>query len=125
LKAVEIATDDESMIVEHYTINKQADFHVLEQDYEDELTATQALNEEIAKAAAELVDRMETNDSDEDITAEMPLATVTELDITAQMPAQNDPISDADATGVNEEITINTAADDETVEMSVKSEKAG
>ena len=125
LKAVEIATDDESMLVEHYTINKQADFHVLEQDYEDELTATQALNEEIAKAAAELVDRMETNDSDEDITAEMPLATVTELDITAQMPAQNDPISDADATGVNEEITINTAADDETVEMSVKSEKAG
>ena len=125
LKAVEVATDDESMIVEHYTINKQADFHVLEQDYEDELTATQALNEEIARAAAELVAGMDTNDSDEDITAEMPLATVTELDITAQMPAQNDPISDPDATGVNEEITISTAADDETVEMSVKSEKAG
>lgn len=125
LKAVEIVTDDETLVSRNYTISKEVDFQVLEQDYEDEMTATQALNEEIAKAAAELAERMEDNsDAAGDETTALPLATVTELDITAQMPAQNDEISDLEDTGINEAITVNTAADDETVEMPVESGKA-
>ncbi len=98
LKAVEVSSGDETLESESYTISKEVDFDVVEQDYEDELTATQALNEEIARAA-------------------------TEFDITAQMPAQNDDISDLDDTGINEAITVNTAADDATVEMPAKSGK--
>ena len=100
LKAVEVATGDDTLESENYTISKEVDFDVVEQDYEDELTATQALNEEIARAAIE-------------------------LDITAQMPAQNDDVSNLDDTGVNEAITVNTPADDETVEMPAESGKTG
>lgn len=122
LKAVELPHDDGTLIAENYTINKEIDYQVVEQDYEDELTATQALNEEIARAATELAERMESN-SDEHETAALPLATVTELDVTAQMPAQNDDISDLDDTGVNEAITVNTTPDDETAEMPAESGK--
>jgi hypothetical protein len=112
------------MVLEQYTINKEVDFQVLEQDYEDELTATQALNEEITRAAAELVAAQKRQDiPEDDATTEMPLATVTELDITAQMPIQNDAISDPDATGVNEAIAANDADDDETAEMPIESGK--
>jgi len=121
LKAVEVATGDETVESENYTISKEVDFDVVEQDYEDELTATQALNEEIARAATELATRME--DSSDDETSALPLATVTELDITAQMPAQNDDISDLDDTGINEAVTVNTSADDATVEMPAESGK--
>ena len=98
LKAVEVATGDETVESEGYTINKEVDFDVIEEDYEDELTATQALNEEIARAA-------------------------TKLDITAQMPAQNDDFSDLDETGINEAITVNSSTEDETVEMPAESGK--
>jgi len=98
---------------------------VLEQDYEDEMTATQALNHEIARAAAELTDRMEieVDGSTGDETTALPLASVTELDVTAQMPAQNDELSDDDDTGVNEVLTVNMEPDDETVEMPAESGK--
>ena len=91
-----------------YTLNKDVDFKVLEQDYEDEFTATQALNFEIEKAAAKLADRM-----DIDATGEM----------TAQLPknahAENDDVNDPDATGSSEEMTaeIYATEDDATVEM--------
>jgi len=99
LKAVEVTADNETEIVDNYTVSKEVDFKVIEQDYEDEFTATQALNEEIARAAIE-------------------------LDITAQMPAQNDDISDLDETGINEAVTVNSVSDDETVEMPAESGKA-
>lgn len=126
LKAVEIATDD-TQVTANYTIDEEVDFEVLEQDYEDEFTATQALNLEIARAAAELAESMEDKDSaDDDRTEAMPLASVTELDVTAQMPAQNDDLSlldDPDATGVNETLTATTATGEDTVEMPAKSGK--
>ena len=128
LKAVEIVPDDDTLVAQNYTISKEVDYHVLEQDYEDEFTATQALNEEITRAAAELAERLDSDGSrDDDLTAALPLATVTELDVTAQMPAQNDDSSeldDPDATGVNEAITARINADDETVEMPVESGKS-
>jgi hypothetical protein len=124
LKAVEVNTEDETQIVQSYTINKQVDYQVLEQDYEDELTATQALNQEIARAAAELTDHMEiaVDGKDGDETTALPLATVTELDVTAQMPARNEELSDDDDTGVNEALTVNMELNDETVEMAPNDE---
>ena len=43
---------------DEYTLNKDVDYKILEQDYEEELTATQALNAEIVKAATELADNL-------------------------------------------------------------------
>lgn len=124
LKAVEVEAIEPVETTDSYTINKEVDYHILEQDYEDELTATQALNEEIARAAMDLAERMD-DGTDSDQTAALPLATVTELDVTAQMPARNDDHSDADATMENEVVTEKIRRDDETVEMPVKSGKNG
>jgi len=126
LGAVQIDSDDESLIRNEYTVSQEAvsqevDFNILEQDYEDELTATQALNQEIAKAAVELSEKLDEDQGDK--TAEMPLATVTELDVTAQLPAKNDEISDLDDTGINP--TVNMDANESTVEMPKGDSKAG
>jgi len=116
LKAIPVSASDDTLITDNYTISKEVDYEILEQDYEDELTATQALNLEIARAAAELADHI---DGDNDATTAMPMATVTELDVTAQMPARNDDMADPDATGVNEVPTVNMSADDKTAEMRI------
>ena len=91
---------------EDYSINRESDFDILQQDYEDEMTATQALNEEIARAAEELAASFDkTEDEDEtksspagedvdrdnmtakfDVTAELPLA---DNDETVEMPRKN------------------------------------
>jgi hypothetical protein len=106
LQAVQVETtgDIESG---DYTLSQEVDYKILEQDYEDEFTQTQALNAEIEKAAAELAERM-----DIDATGE----------VTAQLPentrAVNDDISDS---GVSEEMTAEllSADNDETAEMPV------
>jgi hypothetical protein len=117
---VEIDNTTES---EDPTVRQEADYKILEQDYEEEFTATQALNEEIAKAAEELATRMDTDDSGE-ITAELPKNT----------PARNDDISDLDSTSIQEgpttemstsdfDVTVVMPAndDDVTVDMLVES----
>jgi len=122
LKAVKLVTNDDSMIAPNYTISKQVDYQVLEQDYEDAMTATQALNLEIARVAAELSTRID--DSNDYATAGLPLVSLTELDVTAEMTARNDDISDLDDTGVNEAITVDNDPDEETIDMPYKSKKA-
>jgi len=73
-----------------------------------------AINEEIQKAAEDLATRLD--DSAEEETKEMSLASVHELDITAQMQGRNDDeIGDDDDTGV--EPTVDMEAEDKTVEM--------
>ena len=120
LKAVEVKLDNETLISDNYTISNEVDFDILERDYEDEMTATQALNLEIARAAADL---KATLDEAEDPTAEMPLATVTELDATAEMPVQeeDDTIETASQSdpGDTAAVTVNMSADDKTAEMPV------
>ena len=112
LKAVVVdeAADDEG----GYTIDQEVDYQILEQDYEEELTATQALNKEIERAAAELASRMEDPDADmsNDETEDMQLATVTELDSLRPATASDD----GDA-GDNEEETDEIIAEEATVEM--------
>jgi len=120
LEAIQVVSDDETLITDDYTVSQEVDYKIIEQDYEDEMTATQALNLEIQKAAEDLAVRMD--ESDTDNTAEKPLATVHELEVTAQMPAKDendDEIGDLDDTGVNP--TVQLEAEDKTVEMTQES----
>ncbi|MGI9270677.1 MAG: type IV pilus assembly protein FimV [Woeseiaceae bacterium] len=117
LEAIPVETSDETLITGDYTVSHEVDYKVLEQDYEDELTATQALNVEISRAAAELAESLDNQTDDEEETKNMTLASVTALDVTAQLPANNDDISDLDDTGINEAVTVNMQDTDNTVEM--------
>jgi len=113
LEAIQLESDDENLITGDYTVSQEVDYKILEQDYEDEMTATQALNLEIQKAAEDLAARMDDQDT-ADETTKMPLATVHELDVTAQMPATDKQEIDDD-TGINP--TISMDVDGDTVEM--------
>ena len=138
--AVDEASDNDK--TDSYTINQEADYKILEQDYEDELTATQALNKEIERAAAELTAQLKNADQtadsiaynmaeDEEATTEMQFANVTELDVTVNVRAGNDDQNDEGNTAVdatddntsdntsddNTSITARLTAEDKTVEM--------
>jgi hypothetical protein len=130
LQAIDVTPEDTTATTDTYTINQDVDLDILEQDYEDELTATQALNSEIKRAAAALAKDLGDDDADHgSATSEMekmpPLATVTELDSTAQMPAGDD--EDEDETGIHEAATVEmpAAENDETVEMDIDRGKSG
>ena len=133
LQAVDVTPEDDTSETDAYTINDEVELNILEQDYEDELTATQALNAEIKHAVAELAKDLDEGESDDETatgpTAEMPpLASVTELDITAQMTARDENADDADETGIHEAATVEMPAaenDDDTTEMEVDGGKAG
>lgn len=132
LQAVEVEPIDDNAQTDAYSINTQVDLEILEQDYEDELTATQALNAEIMRAAEELAtDKAKLDTDDYEVTSELssvpPLATVTELDVTAQLPSSNDGESDADETGIHEAATVEMplAENDETAEMEIDDSKPG
>ncbi len=133
LQAIEVTPDDDTSATDAYTINDEVELNILEQDYEDELSATQALNVEIRRAAAELAKDLDgAKSSDETATGptvEMPpLASVTELDITAQMPARDENTADEDETGIHEAATVEMPVaenDDETTEMEVDGGKSG
>jgi hypothetical protein len=121
LLAVPVGSADETLISDNYTISKEVDYDILEQDYEDEMTATQALNEEISRAAAELSNNLDETVNDDETSA-MPLATVTELDATSQLPVQEEktaemkqPVDPNDTAA----LTVNLSSDDETAEMPV------
>jgi hypothetical protein len=115
LEAIPVSEhDDETLITDDYTVSQEVDYKILEQDYEDEMTATQVLNAEIARAAEEMAAGMDADAKDD--STEISMASVHELDITAQLRGRNDDISDLDDTGINEQ-TVHLEADDKTVEM--------
>jgi len=114
LEAIAVDTDDEMLITSDYTLSQDVDYNVLEQDYEDEMTASRSCNAELQKAAEELAARMA--DEAGDATAGMPLATVHEFDVITQMPANNEQaVSDDEETGDNP--TVDMGATGNTVEM--------
>ncbi len=121
LQAIEVDKGDDTQITDTYTISNEVDYDILERDYEEELTATQALNLEIERAAAELNENLGGASAD-DATEAMPLATVTEIDSTAEMPVQgtDDTVEtaevDPDQTAA---VTVNMSADDKTTELPV------
>ena len=132
LMAVQLSGVSEINKGNSYTLSKEVDYKVLEQDYEDELTQTQALNNEIAKAALQLAEQMDINDSPDgelDDTAEQLVSQDLEMtaELTAELPTDSaavneEFISDLDDTGVNEELTAEMPiSTDETAEMNIES----
>ena len=74
LQAVQVDSDNEpdsEPNSDDFTMSRNVDYKVLEQDYEDQFTATQTLNAEIEKAAAELANRM-ASDATGEVTARLP-----------------------------------------------------
>lgn len=109
LKAIEVESLGQDTEDGEYTLEKEVDYDILEKDYQDELSATQALNMEIEKAARELSERLEKDDAE---TTSVKIADVSEMEGTAELYAQNDEIlSDLDDTNVNEALQL---PDDET-----------
>ena len=103
LQAVQLETVQETCPGD-YTLSQETDYKILEQDYQDEFTATQVLNAEIEKAAAELADRMDI-DATGEIGARLPENT----------QAVNDDINDSGVNDVTAELP--DADNDQTVEM--------
>jgi hypothetical protein len=118
--------NDDTKVTQTLVAGADADYLMLEQDYEDEMTATQALNLDVAHAAAELSARMEIEvaKTPGDETSALPLATVTELEVTAEMPARTGKNSGPKETQDSGATTANTTIDDDTIEMPAKSGKA-
>jgi len=83
LEAFQVDDGDETLITGDYTVSKEVDYKIIEQDYEDEMTATQALSAEIMKAAEDVAVSLDEVIDSVDKTSEMPLATVHELDTTS------------------------------------------
>ena len=123
LMAVPVDDDTaQTPVADAYTINDEVDIDMLEQDYEDELTATQALNAEIEKAAADLAREVDEDEEAVDTSAEtsvqVKLVSVTDLDLTTEMAAKND---DRDT----DDETASLEIGDETVEMTGSNKSAG
>jgi hypothetical protein len=138
LKAVPVGMADDDEDASEYTLSREIDYKILEQDYQEEFTTTQALNEEMAKAALELAHSMSGN-IPPDQTAELPrksraasvasdrtaeLPGSAELEITAELTGNllasgdavnDDLINDLDDTGVNEELTAELPHGDQDV----------
>ncbi len=111
--------------VEDFTLNQEAAYDIIEQDYEDELTATQALNEEIERAAATLSDDLNEESDDAEDPSQVESATVTELDETAELPA-TDEVEEKTAEfeasfdpNDTNAVTVNMSGEDRTAELPV------
>jgi murein DD-endopeptidase MepM/ murein hydrolase activator NlpD len=126
LKAVAVEASDETLITDSYTVSREVDYDILEQDYEDEMTATQALNQEIERAAAEIA--AEFGETDTDATSALPASTVAELDATAELPVREDTDKTAefeasyDPNDTNA-VTVNMSHEDKTAEMPVANDE--
>ena len=124
---------------EDYTMSSAVDYQALEQDYQEEFTATQAANAEMERIALELASRIDEDDSN--VTVEMPardrdeepavdqLPTVSDPDLTAEltanlrltMEAENDAIADDDGPEIT--VEMSAAGSDITIDLPVDSRK--
>ena len=98
------------------------DLTILEQDYENEMTVTRALKIEITQAAKILAEEMEVEDDsasvDDDATAAMSLAEVTDFDVKTHLEADSDEVIILDEdVSFDDEMTIHLSNDEETIEM--------
>jgi hypothetical protein len=138
LQAVQIGSNDgdDEYILDDDTLNRHTDLDILAQDYEDELTATQAINKEIEKAAAELASRMEDQDAPLIAGTSEPLEPTVEMpnratangmtaELTEKTPTDIEAVNDDDAIDGDLEVTSKLAAagSDITIEMQFESGK--
>ena len=115
LKAVVVDESENSTDADStggYTLSKEVDYQILEQDYEDELTATQALNMEIERAARELMAESgsaQTSDAEalpREETMALPVVTIAQFGPASARGADNDDLSAADNVDLADEFTI-------------------
>ena len=109
------------------TVGSTLDLTILEQDYEDERTATQALKMDVTQAALILSAEMTIDEDlaasddasyDDDSTASMSLAGVTDFDVKTHVEADTDQVLILDDdVSFDDELTIHLSNDEETVEM--------
>lgn len=106
--AVEDDTGSDSDDEEEYTLSNEMDYQILEQDYEEELSATQVLNAEVLKAAEALQADLDAVDGAGEDTA-----------LTAEQTSILAAAADLDDTGVNEALALDDAedADDRTTAL--------
>lgn len=113
-------------------LTSEFDYHVLERDYEHELSATQVLNQEIEQAARELQDRLGSEDDSgvisvaadlegtAEMTAEMPRDMVPAESIAGNESLENpDRLDETEVTeaALDDALTSKLPDSDETVEM--------
>ncbi len=133
-ETIEVAAlDNEPHRADKLDMTTEFDYHILERDYEDELSATQALNVEIEQAARELQDRLGADAEDSgvisvaadlegtaEVTAEMPRDMVPAAGIAGNEALDaGDSLDDTDVTEValDDALTSKLPDSDETVEM--------
>lgn len=129
-RAIAVEDDDEMLDPDDYSGSQEVDYDIVEDGIENRIDASQALSDEIEKVAAELAERiaelaehtdeqkqLEDDEPGSDDSTSMQLGSVIELDVTVELPAENDVISDLDDTGINEALTVDMPIDDDTVEM--------
>ncbi len=109
---VDTTTEIPSDETGEYTLSRSAEYQILEQDYEEEMSATQALNKEIEEAARALAQQMDETYSDED-TKGLPAAR--DPEVTAELTANLETHGDAE----NDAIAASGAHTDVMVEMPV------
>ena len=90
-----------------------AALNILEQDYEEELTATQALNRELADAAVELATRMD----DDDVTAEVPIQSNGSDAPTAELPQASERVPAEELTAEVPQVSESVLTDELTAEL--------
>lgn len=138
LRAVQLDTvDNETLDGDNITLSREVDYKILEQDYEDELTATQALSAKLVQET-ELAAQAETLDAtvkseagnagyaaiDESLTMQLPHD---DLEPTAEMPLDQEPAAEAPTTfedsGLNAEVTteLPAADNDEALDLDIES----
>ncbi len=116
LKAVFVDFTETTINQDGYSLNQEMDYQILEQDYEDDLTATQAVNLEIEKATRDMMASLDDDLSfeseilsQEDVT-DLQFTGITGITDVADI-AENDDFSDLDDTSVNE-LTANMKVGD-------------
>ena len=104
LQAIEVDAPEDDEDDTHVTISEDVNYDLLEQDYEDELSATQALHIEIERATAKLAQDLDSAINDDNTPSAPAAAGEFEIDF------------EFDDTGA---VTVNIAQDEQTAGMPV------
>lgn len=131
LHAIELAEAASEPEEDPFTLSHEVDYKILEQDYEEELTATQALTRELSNAARELFEGLEEKGGEtlHDLpTVEMPAPG---MEDTAELPRSADDelemvppsaLADGRDTDVNEQVAeLPDAGNDSSADLEIES----
>ena len=123
LRAIEVDAEEPDAVVEEYDVIRDVDYKILEQDYEDEFTATQALSAELSRAARELSRQFgkdEMGDTLSDTTINEALEESPD-DETTVLPSSGDAFSGDDETTAMPAVGKAPRAGDDTSHLAISS----